>query len=107
MQDRSDLVEKLKLENFQSDDPKSRSTDFSPNIEEDNDPKYLDQTRVDDLSPDQHEGNDPEAFEFKMPSHKELQEKYKTVSTSASEIINSIAGWPRGRIAYDKLRIQL
>ena len=67
----------------------------------------MDQTRADDLSPEHHEGNNPESFDFKMPSHKELQEKYKTVSTSASEIINSIAGWPRGRIAYDKLRIQL
>ena len=92
---------------YQSDDPKTRSLDFSPNIEDEHDPKYMDQTRADDLSPEQYEGNDPDAFEFKMPSHKELQEKYKTVSTSASEIINSIAGWPRGRIAYDKLRIHL
>jgi len=67
----------------------------------------MDQTRADDLSPDHHEGNDPDAFDFKMPSHKELQEKYKTVSTSASEIINSIVDWPAAKIAYDKLRIQL
>ena len=67
----------------------------------------MDQTRADDLSPEHHEGNNPESFDFKMPSHTELQEKYKTVSTSASEIINSIVDWPAAKIVYDKLRIQL
>ena len=78
----------------------------SPDTEtEQHDPNYMDQTRADDLSPEHHEGNDPESFEFKMPSHEELQKKYKTVSTSASEIINSVVGWPGRTIALDEMRI--
>ena len=58
---------------FQDNGQSRSNDDYVPHGEGEHDPSYMDKTRQDDLSPEHHEGNDPESFEFKMPSHQDLQ----------------------------------
>ena len=56
---------------------------------EDNEEAYsksFDDVTYADLRPDDFDNNHPDTLEFAMPSHEELEKKYKTVSTSASEL---------------------
>ena len=48
--------------------------------------RSFDEVTYNDLRPDVFDNNHPDTIDFEMPSHDDLQKKYKTVSTSASEI---------------------
>jgi len=51
-----------------------------------------DEVTYDDLRPDRFDNNHPDTIDFRIPSHNELQKKYKTVSTSASELVENVIG---------------
>ena len=57
----------------------------------DEDENY-DEVTYDDLRPDRFDNNHPDTIDFRIPSHNELQKKYKTVSTSASEVVEDVIG---------------
>lgn len=57
----------------------------------DEDENY-DEVTYDDLRPDRFDNNHPDTIDFRIPSHNELQKKYKTVSTSASELVEDVIG---------------
>lgn len=52
--------------------------------------RSFDKVTYDDLRPNDFDNNHPDTIDFQMPSHDELQKKYKTVSTSASELIEHV-----------------
>ena len=52
-------------------------------------PQY-DRVTYEDLRPDSFDNQHPDMIGFRMPSHEDLQRNYKTVSTSASEIVEHV-----------------
>ena len=61
--------------------------------------RSFDEVTYNDLRPDVFDNNHPDTIDFEMPSHDDLQKKYKTVSTSASENKEHIVEFkPRGKL---------
>ena len=74
---------------------RSSPEQFENNERHQNNQNYeqsMDEVTYDDLRPDRFDNNHPDTIDFRIPSHNELQKKYKTVSTSASELVEDVIG---------------
>ena len=79
---------------YQNDQPEENSRARSSRHHEPPDDeaysKSFDDVTYGDLRPDDFDNNHPDTIEFSMPSHEELEKNYKTVSTSASELVEHV-----------------
>ncbi len=82
-----EIVSSPNYNQYGHNSPRARAN-YQP--DDNNDDYHFDRVTFEDLSPETFDNNDPDTIDFQMPSHEDLQKNYKTVSTSASDMVERV-----------------